>query len=63
MTCTPHYGYGMKICEVIQLPETYYEENDIHTIKPDWAKRLVSTHTINAAKKLMVVDALVKRRR
>lgn len=57
------YGYGMKINEIIELSETTYKEITIQSIHPNWAKDLLSTHTINKAGKLTVIDALVKRRK
>jgi hypothetical protein len=57
------YGYGMKINEIIELNETSYKEVTIQSIQPNWAKDLISTHTINNTGKLTVIDALIKRRK
>ncbi len=61
--CSKHYGYGMQIREIVTLTETDYEERQVQSIYPNWAKDLVSTHTLNNSGKLTVIDALVKRRK
>lgn len=61
--CSKHYGYGMKINEVVVLTETDYKEETIQAIYPNWSKDIISTHTINHTKGLTVIDGLIKRRK
>lgn len=59
--CSKHYGHGFTINEVTRLTETSYEERMVQQVYPDWAKNLVSTHTINSVGKLTIIDVLVRR--
>lgn len=59
--CLKHYGHGLTINEVTHLTETTYKERKVQSIYPDWAKKLVSTHTINSVGKLTIIDVLVRR--
>ncbi|HZL08483.1 MAG TPA: hypothetical protein VFC65_00680 [Prolixibacteraceae bacterium] len=61
--CSKHYGYGMKINEVVELNEKEYQEKVVDSIFPDWDKKIVSTHTINSVGRLTIIDAQMKRRR
>jgi len=61
--CSKHYGYGMQICEIKTLTKEQYEEVNVQSIYPNWAKDLRSTHTLNADGKLTVIDALIRRRK
>jgi len=61
--CAKRYGYGIKINEIVELTETSYKEVSIQSIEPNWAKDLLSTHTINRKGKLTVIDALKRTRR
>jgi len=61
--CSKHYGYGMQIMEIITLNENEYAEENVQSIHPNWEKDLISTHTLNAAGKLTVIDALIKRKK
>ncbi len=61
--CSKHYGYGMKIYQVLELSESNYEEKEIDSIYPDWDKNVISTHTINSVENITVIDAQFRRRR
>ena len=61
--CSGHYGYGFNICEIIKLTETEYEEKIVSKVEPKWDGRIVSTHTINYADGLTVIDGQLRRRR
>ncbi len=61
--CSKHYGYGMQICEIKTLTKEQYEETNVQSIYPNWAKDFLSTHTLNADGKLTVIDALIRRRK
>ena len=56
-----HYGYGMKINEVIELTETVYKEKIVDSIYPNWDRNIVATHTINSVDELTIIDGLMKR--
>jgi hypothetical protein len=58
-----HYGYGLNICEITKMTETEYEEKIVSTIKPDWAKDIVSVHTINHEHGLTLIDGQCCRRK
>lgn len=57
-----HYGYGMKINQVIQLNETVYEEKVVDSINPEWDDQIIATHTLNSTDNLTVIDALFRRK-
>lgn len=56
--CSVRYGYGISINRITRLTPTEYEEVVVQHIAPDWAPNLLGTHTLNAAGRLTVVDAL-----
>jgi len=58
-----HYGYGMKINQVIELSETTYEEKVVNSIYPDWDDDLISTHTLNSTISLTIIDVLLRRKK
>ncbi len=58
-----HYGYGMEIREIVTLTEERYQERPVQSIKPNWSKDLVGTHTLNFHGRLTVIDGLIKKRR
>ncbi len=57
------YGYGFNINEIVKLTETEYEERLISSVKPNWDKHIVATHTFNHEHRLTLIDAVVKRRK
>ncbi|MDW3192753.1 MAG: hypothetical protein R8G66_10320 [Cytophagales bacterium] len=61
--CLKHYGHGLTINEVIHLTETSYKEKRVQSIYPDWAKNIISTHTINSVNQLTIIDVLVRRKK
>lgn len=61
--CSGHYGYGFNICEITKLTDTEYEEQIVSKVEPKWDARIVSTHTINYADGLTVIDGQLRRRR
>ena len=61
--CSVHYGYGMKINEILTLSESEYEEREVQSIHPNWDKDLLSTHTLNTCEKLTFIDAKISRKR
>ena len=61
--CSVRYGYGISINRITRLTPTEYEEVVVQHIAPDWARNIIATHTLNAAGRLTVVDAIRHRRR
>jgi hypothetical protein len=59
--CTPRYGYGIKINEIISLNEKEYEEKEIAFIEPKWDNSLLGVHTFSHEKRLTMVDGYYKR--
>jgi hypothetical protein len=55
------YGRGMKINEITELTTSTYQEVTVQSINPNWAKGIISTHTLNHNNKITVIDAMVKR--
>ena len=43
--CSKAYGYGFDLNEIEVLTETEYRERKILSIRPDWDKKIVATHT------------------
>ena len=61
--CSPRYGYGFNICEIVKLTETEYEERVISRVEPKWQDDVLATHTFNYADGLTVIDAQIRRKR
>jgi hypothetical protein len=61
--CSTMYGYGFNINEITILNEKEYSEKVVTSVKPNWEKSIIGTHTFNRANKLHVIDALRKIRR
>jgi hypothetical protein len=57
------YGYGFNIFEIITIDENNYEESIVSSVKPNWDKDIVATHTFSREGSLHVIDAMLKRRR
>ncbi len=53
----------MQIKEIIKLTKQEYEEVQIQSIFPNWAKDLSAVHTINFTGKLSIIDAVIRRRK
>ena len=50
------YGRAIVIHEVRRLDPDHFEEVQTASIEPDWAPRLVGTHTINGSEGLTAID-------
>jgi hypothetical protein len=59
--CSVRYGYAIRINEIATLSTEEYAEREVDTIKPDWGKNVLGTHTLAYAAGLTVVDALLVR--
>jgi hypothetical protein len=55
--CSKIYGYSINLNEIQVLSETKYCERRISSIRPDWDKRILATHTYSQQGKLKVMDA------
>jgi hypothetical protein len=56
--CTKSYGYGFLLNEIVNLSPTDYEEQEIMSVKPDWDKDVLATHTYARQGSLTVIDGL-----
>ncbi len=61
--CSSRYGYGFNINEITLLNTDNYSEELISSVKPNWDKSILGTHTFNRDNSLHVIDALYKRRK
>jgi hypothetical protein len=56
--CSRAYGYGLNLNEIEVLSETEYRERKTMSIRPDWDKEMLATHTYAKCGNLTVIDAL-----
>ncbi len=61
--CSKKYGYGFNIQEITVLSETDYAEKTIKSVKPNWEKRILGTHSITYDEGIVVIDAFKKIRK
>jgi hypothetical protein len=54
------YGYGFNINEITKLDEKQFSEELVSSVKPNWDKDIIGTHTFNRVKDLHLIDALCK---
>jgi hypothetical protein len=54
-----HYGYGIKINEIIVLNENQFEEKEIYSFDPNELK-LKASHHIDFTNQLTVIDGILK---
>jgi hypothetical protein len=54
--CSPRYGYGIKLNEIVALTENDYSEREIDFIEPKWDKKLKGVHTICYENRLTMID-------
>jgi hypothetical protein len=54
--CTPWYGYGIKLNEIVVMTENDYSETEIAFIEPNWDKNLFGVHTFCHENKLSMID-------
>jgi hypothetical protein len=54
--CSKTYGYGFDLNEIVVLSETEYREKKISSIRPDWNKKILATHTFANCRNLTVID-------
>jgi hypothetical protein len=56
--CAHRYGHGFNLNQINQLNETEYKEEVVASIKPNWEKVLLATHTVSKVNRLHVIDVL-----
>lgn len=61
--CSEGYGHGIDLNEIEVLSETEYRERRILSIRPDWDKRIVATHTFASCGDLTVIDVMTYARK
>lgn len=54
----PHYGHAMAVHRIDALTPTTFRETPVGRVDPTWRPGLVGTHTLNAAGRVTVLDAL-----
>lgn len=57
------YGFAVKINRVTELTESWYREEEVATMLPEWYRGLLASHTFNQADGLCCIDGLVRRRK
>ena len=55
---TPWYGYAMQLREIVTLTPDAWEEREVSILRPDWARGLDGTHTLNVDTDVTVIDGL-----
>jgi hypothetical protein len=58
--CSKAYGYGFDLNEIIALTETEYCERKTLSVRPNWDKKILATHTFANCGNLTVLDACRK---
>ena len=61
--CSAMYGHGFHINEILQLSETEYCEQRVLSVKPDWSKEVLATHTFGQTGPFTIIDAFTRKPR
>ena len=61
--CSKWYGYGFDLNEILLLSETEYLEIEWISVRPDWDKKTLATHTFSREGQLTIIDACMRMRR
>jgi hypothetical protein len=59
--CTDTYGVGINLYEIDVLSENDYKEIKVNSIKPNWNKKLIGTHTFTYDETFTIIDVFTKR--
>jgi hypothetical protein len=59
--CSRIYGYGFDLNEIEILSETEYRERKVGSVRPDWDRKILATHTYANQRDLTVIDAFTRR--
>lgn len=57
--CSIRYGYGTQLNHVEVLTPRHFREKPLFRIEPDWAPRLIGTHTINSNDAVEAIDGQI----
>jgi hypothetical protein len=52
------YGYGLTLCQVLQITDTGFAEREYSRLAPTWLPELCGVHTFNRSHTLTLVDVL-----
>ena len=58
--CSKAYGYGFDLNEIEVLSETEYRERKKLSVRPNWDKKILATHTFANCGNLIAIDAFTK---
>jgi hypothetical protein len=61
--CSKAYGYGFDLNEIEVLSETEYRERKKLSVRPNWDKKILATHTFAKLGSLVVIDAFTRTRK
>ncbi len=61
--CSKTYGYGFDLNKILVLSETEYREESDVSVRPDWDKKIIATHTFGTEGRFRMVDAYTKKRK
>ena len=61
--CSASYGYAINIQRITRLDPDHFEEVTVSSLRPEWADRLVATHTVNAIDGCTAIDGQWRRRK
>jgi hypothetical protein len=61
--CSKAYGYGFDLNEIVVLSETEYQERKEMSVRPNWDKKILATHTFAKLGSLIVIDAFSRTRK
>ena len=53
--CSIRYGYGFNLNEITLLDENNYSEVLVSSVKPNWDKNVIGTHTFNRVDSLHII--------
>ncbi len=58
--CSKMYGFGFDLNEIEVLSETEYCERKTLSVRPNWDKKILATHTFAKCGKLTVIDGFTR---
>lgn len=61
--CATRYGHGFNINEIRLLDTKNYDESIATSVKPNWERNIIGTHTFNRVNSLHMIDALYRRKK
>jgi hypothetical protein len=61
--CSRSYGYGFDLNEILVLSESEYIEESVFSVRPNWDKKVMGTHTYGAEGRLRIIDAYTTRQK